>query len=65
MLFDIKINLHVVQCILCGLYIYILAHRFLSNSGYLVERELLSTFVCQFPSERSFEKSKNTESDKI
>ena len=53
----IKINL--VHCILCGQYI--LAHRFLSNSGYLVDREVLLTFGCQFASKRSFEKSKNTE----
>ena len=39
---------------------YILADRFLRNSGYLVELEVLSTFGCQFPSKRSFEKSKNT-----
>ena len=57
--FAITINIHVVQCILCGQYI--LADRFLRNSGYLVEREILLTFVCQFPSKRSFEKSKNTE----
>ena len=44
---------------LCGQYI--LADRFLRNSGYLVEREVLSTFGCQFPSKRGFEKSKNTE----
>ena len=44
---------------LCGQYI--LADRFLRNSGYLVEREVLSTFRCQFPSKRGFEKSKNTE----
>ena len=56
-LFAIKINL--VQCILCGQYT--LADRFLRNSGYLVEREVLSTFGCQFPSKRNFEKSKNTE----
>ena len=54
---DIKINL--VHCILCGQYI--LADRFLRNSGYVVEREALSTFGCQFASKRSFEKSKNTE----
>ena len=48
----------VVQCILCGQYI--LADRFLRNSGYLVECEVLLTFGCQFPSKRSFEKSKNT-----
>ena len=58
MLFAIKINLE-VQCIPCGQYI--LADRFLRNSGYLVEREVLSTFWCQFLSKRSFEKSKNTE----
>ena len=57
--FAIKINLHVVQCILCSQYI--LADRFLRNSGYLVEDEVFSTFGCQFPSKRSFEKSKNTE----
>ena len=56
MLFPIKINL--VQCILCGQHI--LADRFLRNSGYLVERKLLSTFGGQFPSKRSFEKSKIT-----
>ena len=55
--FAIKINL--VQCIPCGQYI--LADRFLRNSGYLVECEVLSTCGCQFPSKRSFEKSKNTE----
>ena len=50
--FAIKVNL--VQCILCGQYI--LVDRFLRNSGYLVECKLLSTFGCQFPSKRSFEK---------
>ena len=55
--FAIKINL--VQCILCGQYI--LADRFLRNSGYLVELEILSPFGCQFLSKRSFEKSENTE----
>ena len=55
--FAIKINL--VQCILCGQYI--LVDRFLRDSGYLVECEILSTFGCQFPSKRGFEKSKNTE----
>ena len=59
MLFAIKINPHVVQCILCGQYI--LADRFLRNSGYLVERVILSTFGCLFQSKRGFEKSKNTE----
>ena len=44
---------------LCGQYI--LADRLLRNSGYLVEREVLSTFGCQFPSKRGFEKSKDTE----
>ena len=58
MLFCYKINLHVVQCILCSQNI--LADRFLRNSGYLVEREVLSSFGCQFPSKRRFEKSKNT-----
>ena len=47
MLFAIKLNLHIVQCILCGQYI--LADIFLRNSGYLFEREVLSTFGCQFP----------------
>ena len=46
--FAIKINIHVVQCILCGEYI--LADRFLRNCGYLVAREVVSTFGCQFPS---------------
>ena len=55
--FAIKINL--VQCIPGGQYI--LANRFLRNSGYLVECEVLSYFVCQFPSKTSFEKPKNTE----
>ena len=55
--FAIKINL--VQYIPCGQYI--LADRFLRNSGYLVECEVSSTFRCQFPSKKSFEKSKNTE----
>ena len=55
--FAIKVNL--VQCILCGQYI--LADIFLRNSGYLVEREILSTIACQFPSKRTFQKSKNTE----
>ena len=44
---------------LCGQYI--LAYRFLRNSGYLVECEILSTFGCQFPPKRGIEKSKNTE----
>ena len=57
--YAIKINLNVVQCILCGQYI--LADRFLRNSGYLVEHEVLLTFWCRFPSKRSFEKSENTE----
>ena len=55
--FAIKIN--PFQHIPCGQYI--LADKFLTNSGYLVEREILSTFGCQFPSKTSFEKSKNTE----
>ena len=57
MLFAIKINQ--VQSILCGQYI--LADRFLRNSGYLVERQVLLTFGCQFPLKRGFEKSNNTE----
>ena len=40
---------------------YTLADRFLRNSGYLVECEVLLTFGCQFPSKTSFEKSENTE----
>ena len=59
MLFATKINLNVVQCILCGQYI--LADRFLRNGGYLVEHEIFSTSVSQFSSKRYFEKSKNTE----
>ena len=55
--FAIKINL--VQCIPGGQYL--LADRFLRNIGYLVQREVLLTFGCQFPSKTSFEKSKNTE----
>ena len=43
----------------CGQYIW--ADRFLRNSGYLVECEVLSTSGCQFPSKGSFEKSKTTE----
>ena len=39
---------------------YILADRFLRKSGYLVEREILSTFGFQFPSKRGFANSKNT-----
>ena len=42
--FAIKINL--VLCTLSGQYI--LANRFLRNIGYLVEREVLSTFGCGF-----------------
>ena len=57
MFFAIKINL--VHCILHGQYI--MANRFLRNSNYLVEHEILSTFGGQIPSKRSFEKSKNTE----
>ena len=49
----------VVECIPYGQYI--LADRFSRNSGYLVEREVLPTFGCQFLSKRGFEKSKNTE----
>ena len=44
---------------LCGQYL--LAARFLRNSGYLVECEVSSTVGCQFPSKRSFKKSKITE----
>ena len=52
----------VLRCffsIKCGQYI--LADRFLRNSGYLVKHEVLATFGCQLPSKRGFEKSKNTE----
>ena len=52
----IKIN--VLQCISCGQYI--LADRFLRNSGYIVECEILSTFGCQVTLKTGFEKSKNT-----
>ena len=51
--------MNLVHCILCNQYI--LADRFLKNSGHLVEHEILLTFVCQFPSKRCFEKSNNTE----
>ena len=51
-------EINLVHCILCGQYI--LADRFLRNSGYLVKHEILSTFRCQFPSKRSSEQSKNT-----
>ena len=54
----IKTNL--VHCILCGQYI--LADRFLRNSGYLVEHGILSTFGSQFPSKRSFENLKKYQS---
>ena len=37
-----------------------LADIFSRNSGYCVELEVLSTFLFQFSSKRSFEKSKNT-----
>ena len=59
MLFCHKNQPTVVQCILCGQYI--LVHRFLRNSGYLVEHEALSTFLCQFSTKKRFEKAKNTE----
>ena len=55
--FAIKMNL--VQCVYLVKTDWLI--DFLRNSGYLVEREVLSTFGCQFPSKRSFEKSKNTE----
>ena len=59
MLFCHKNQPTVVQCILCGQYI--LADGFLRKSGYLVEHGVFSTFGCQFPSKKSFEKTKNTE----
>ena len=52
-------KIKLLQCILFGEYI--LADRFLRNCGYLVAREVVSTFGCQIPSKRNFEKSKNTE----
>ena len=51
--------MNLMQCIPCGQYI--LVDRFLRNSDYLFEHEVLLTFACQFPAKRSFEKSKNTE----
>ena len=59
MLFRLQNQPTGVQCILRGQYI--LADRFLRNSGFLVECEVLLTFGCQLPPKRSFEKSKNTE----
>ena len=56
--FAIKINLVAMHPMWS---VYILADRFLRNSGYLVEHEVMSTFGCQFPSKRDFDKSKNTE----
>ena len=53
-----KIISYIVQCILCGQYI--LADKFLLNSGCKIQSEVLSTFGCQFPSKRWFEKFKNT-----
>ena len=44
------IQMNLVHCILCGQYL--LADRFLRNSGYLVECEILSTFGCEFPSNK-------------
>ena len=58
-MFFFAIIINLMQCIPCGQYI--LADRFLRNSGYVVEHEILSTFGCEFPSKRGFEKSKNTE----
>ena len=55
--FAIEINL--MEFIVCGQYI--LAYRYLRNSDYVVEHEVLSTFQCQFSSKRSFQKPKNTE----
>ena len=55
MLFTIKINL--VQSILSFVVNMYWLIDFLRNSGYLVEREVLLTFGCQFPSKRSIEKS--------
>ena len=48
---------------LCGQYT--LADRFLRNSGYPVECEVLSTFGCHFPSKTSLEKSKVLKFGKI
>ena len=55
----LTIKMKLVQCIRCGEYI--LADRFLRNSGYLVESEVLSSLGCQFQSKRSFAKPKDTE----
>ena len=55
MLFYHKNQPTAIHSIVCGQYV--LADRFLGNSGYLVEREVLSTFGCQLPSKRGFEKS--------
>ena len=54
--FAIKMNL--VHCIICNQYI--LADKCLRNSVDLFENEILSTFGCQIPSKKGFEKSKNT-----
>ena len=50
------IKIILVHCVLSGQYI--LADRFQRHSGYVVEHEVFSTFACQFPTERSFDKSK-------
>ena len=55
MLFYHKNQPSAIHCIVSGQYV--LADSFLRNSGYLVEHEVLSTFGCQFPSKRGFEKS--------
>ena len=47
---SLAIRINLVQCILCGQYI--LDDRFLRNSGYLVQCEVLSTFDYQFPSKK-------------
>ena len=44
---------------ICGQYI--LADRFLMNSGYQIDREILVDFCVTVPSKRSFENSKNSE----
>ena len=57
MFFAIKINL--VHCILCNQYI--LADRFLRNSGYLVEGDVFVDFWVSVSIQLRFEKSKNIE----
>ena len=53
----LAIKMNLVQYTPCGQYI--LADRFLRNTSYLVECEVLPTFGCQFSSKRGIEKSRN------